>query len=71
MIPNLEVFFLTNKSFKESIITGPHHQKHLMNNKDSLFKSINKINSVKFKINKELLYYLNNDGKFILKHYFL
>jgi hypothetical protein len=58
--------FLDNVNKEVDIITGSLSHSHLVENKASLFKSINYLNSIKFSINKSLLDYLNNDGKFLL-----
>jgi len=58
--------FLDNVKKEVDIITGSLSHSHLVENKASLFKSINYLNSIKFSINKALLDYLNNDGKFLL-----
>lgn len=62
--------YLENTNSKDNIITGSTNQKHIMDNKNSLYKAINKLNSTKFKINTDLLNYLENEGFNILEHYF-
>ena len=41
-----------------------------MENKNVLYNSINKLNSIKFKINNDLLNFIENDGSYLLEHYF-
>lgn len=62
--------YLNNTIEKNNIITGSVNHKHLVENKDKLYNAINRINSVKFKINKQLLDYLESDGKYLLDSYF-
>lgn len=62
--------FLENNQNKNSIITGSINHSHNIEHKESLYNSINKINSVKFKINTNLLNYLENEGNYLLEHYF-
>jgi hypothetical protein len=58
--------FLDNVNTEVSIITGSLSHKHSVDNKASLFKTVNNLNSIKFSINKVLLNYLNTEGKFLL-----
>ena len=58
--------YLTNKYFKHSLISRRTDNKHLTNNKKSLYEAVNYLNSIKFGINNLLLNYLLNEGKYIL-----
>lgn len=58
--------FLDNINKEVSIITGSNRHKHLVENKEALFKTINNLNSIKFSVNNTLLDYLQNEGKFLL-----
>jgi DNA-directed RNA polymerase len=58
--------YLDNRSKEVSIITGASHHDHKIENKNSLFKAINYLNSIKFGINNLVLDYLNNEGKYLL-----
>ena len=44
---------------KDSIVTGSKQHNHKMENKESLFECVNKLNNIQLKINKPLLDYLN------------
>jgi DNA-directed RNA polymerase, mitochondrial len=58
--------YLNNKLLQESLITGSIHHGHCMNNKDSLYKAVNKMSSIKFKINNLLLDYILNEGNYLI-----
>lgn len=59
--------FLENKIQGVSIITGSNKHNHKVENKGSLYKAINYLNSIKFGINLDLLNYLKTDGNYLLK----
>ena len=40
-----------------------------MENKNNLYKAVNYLNSIKFKINTDLLNYLENEGSFLIEDY--
>lgn len=61
--------FLSNKIIKEEIITGSKFHDHLTETKNNLYKAVNYFNSIKFKINKPLLKFLEQEGNIILQHY--
>lgn len=48
-------------------MTGSTHHNHIVENKASLFKAINYLNSIKFSVNNLLLDYLNTDDNYLLK----
>lgn len=60
--------YLENKIREVSIITGTSIHGHKIENKDSLFKAVNYLNSIKFGVNNLLLDYLMNEGRYILDH---
>lgn len=62
--------FLQNLEEEKNIITGSLLQNHKLENRNSLYSCINKLNSIKFKINTLLLNYLENEGIYLLKHFF-
>jgi DNA-directed RNA polymerase len=64
---NLFGGYLENTYKKVSLISGNSFHKHKLENKDSLFKAINNLNSIKFGINNLVLDYLNNEGKYLLE----
>lgn len=49
------------------LITGSPSHRHKVENKNSLYKAINYLNSIQFEINNLLLNYLNNEDQFLLK----
>ena len=55
----------------QGVITGKdiNKQGHKMENKKVLFNTINKLNSIEFSVNQELLEYLNTDESFKIKEY--
>jgi hypothetical protein len=57
--------YLENKSKEVSIITGNTPHNHKIEDKDSLFKAINYLNSIRFGINNLVLDYFN-EGKYLL-----
>ena len=61
--------FLLNKDLQEDLISGSSFHNHRMINRGELFKAINKLNSVPFRVNFELLDFLYSDGNIILKNY--
>ena len=54
---------------QEDLISGSSFHNHRMINRGELFKAINKLNSVPFRVNFELLDFLYSDGNIILKNY--
>nr|P33541.2 RecName: Full=Probable DNA-directed RNA polymerase [Neurospora intermedia]CAA36326.1 RNA polymerase [Neurospora intermedia] len=53
----------------ESLVVGSFHHRHKIAITDKLYNVINKLNAFKFKINGDLLSYLQNEGSFILDFY--
>jgi hypothetical protein len=49
-----------------NIITGSNKHAHTITNKESLYKAVNYMSSIKFSINNLLLDYLINDGSYLL-----
>jgi len=62
--------YLENNENKNEIITGSNVHDHKIEERQNLYLSINKLNSIKFKINTNLLNYLENEGFYILEFYF-
>lgn len=62
--------FVTNKIIKHSLITGSENHSHKIQNKELLYNTINYLNSIKFKINNNLLIFLEGEGKVLMEHYF-
>nr|YP_009574413.1 hypothetical protein [Arthrobotrys musiformis]QBM31531.1 hypothetical protein [Arthrobotrys musiformis]QBM31681.1 hypothetical protein [Arthrobotrys musiformis] len=60
--------YLINKLKKDNIITGSTFHKHQTDKKDRLYNCVNYLNNIKFRINKNLFNYLNNDGKFLIEY---
>jgi DNA-directed RNA polymerase len=59
--------YLTNSSRRLDIITGLGEISHKVENKNSIYKAVNFLNSIKFSINKNLLnYLLSHEGSYIL-----
>jgi hypothetical protein len=58
--------YLENETKEVPVITGANLHNHKIENKNSLFKAINIMNSIKFGINNTVLNYLNNEGKYLL-----
>ena len=53
---------------KRGLVTGSlHHSHNIKINKD-IYDAVNKLNNQKFKVNIDLINYLENDGSFILKY---
>lgn len=62
--------FISNSIIKNIIITGSHQHGHKIEDKEKLYITINYLNSIKFKINSDLINYLESkDGSIILNHY--
>ena len=61
--------YLNNRIIKNELITKTNIHSHQMEYKDILYKSVNYLNSVKFKININLINYLENEGRVILDNY--
>jgi DNA-directed RNA polymerase len=59
--------YLENKTREISIITGASTHDHKIENTNSLYKAINYLNSIKFRVNNLLLDYLIGEGKFLLE----
>lgn len=62
-----DIFYEVNINKKISLIIGSTHHNHIVENKASLFKAINYLNSIKFSVNNLLLDYLNTDDNYLLK----
>lgn len=60
--------YLENKTREVSIITGTSIHDHKIENKNSLFKAVNYLNSIKFGVNNLLLDYLMDEGSYILDY---
>jgi hypothetical protein len=50
---------------QEEIVSGSSYHGHSLTNKDNLYKTINYMSKVKFKINNSLLNYIENEGNFL------
>lgn len=61
--------FILNEIKRKGLIAESIGSKHFIEDKTKLYNAINYLNSFKFKINTELLYYLENDGQYILNKY--
>jgi hypothetical protein len=60
--------FLTNEDRYIDVITGIDRFKHNIENKTSIYQAVNYLNSIKFKINTQLLNYITSDeGNYILE----
>jgi len=60
--------YLLNKNKGEDIITKDNEYAHKVDNKESIYKSVNYLNSLKFGINTKLLnYLLSAEGSYILE----
>ena len=58
---------LSNLDEKIGLIGGNFSKhNHDVKNKDNLFKSVNYLNGIKFRINTDLLDYISNEGSFLL-----
>ena len=53
---------------KDDLITGSKQHNHELLNKHNLYSSINLMSKVKFKINSNLLNFLENEGKFLINY---
>lgn len=59
--------FLSNLELKKDIVTGSiERHRHLIENRRSLYNAINTLNSIKFRINVELLEFLMNKGQYLI-----
>ena len=59
--------YLTNVIDKIDITTGSvDHHNHKIDNKQCLFDAINQLNSIRFRINKDLLNFITNEGSYLL-----
>lgn len=61
--------FILNSIEKKDLIRGSEIHKHVLDNKNNLYSAVNYLNSIKFKINKSLLNYLENEGKYLWDNY--
>jgi DNA-dependent RNA polymerase len=59
--------YLTNNIVKDGIVTGSIYHGHQTKYKENLYKAINYMSSIKFRINLNLLNYLLNEGKYLLE----
>lgn len=60
--------FLSNNYIHKDIITGIEDFSHKIENKDSLYKAVNYLNSIQFAVNSNLLDYLMSpEGSYILE----
>jgi DNA-directed RNA polymerase len=62
--------YLENNSLELSLITGSSSHDHNIENKNLLFKAVNYLNSIKFRVNNLLLDYLTSpmgEGKYLLE----
>ena len=59
--------YLENKNLQKSIITGSKHHHHKISNLKNIYSAINYLNNIKFKINKDLINYILNDGIYLLE----
>ena len=60
--------YLTNEKTKlEEIVSGSEYHGHVIKIKEELYRAVNCMQNVKFIINKDLLNYLNNDGKLLVQ----
>ena len=59
--------FLSNAKDKIDITTGSiDRPNHMIENKETLYKTINLLNRIKFRINNDLLDYLTGPGQFLI-----
>ena len=59
--------FLSNLELKKDVITGSiERHEHLIEYRESLYKAINTLNNIKFRINIELLEFLMNEGQYLI-----
>lgn len=59
--------FLINGEQQNDITTGSiKKHKHIIEEKEGLYNAINTLNSIKFRINNELLEFINSDGQYLL-----
>ena len=58
--------YLINKDLQEDLIIGRKDHKHTTTNRDILYNTVNIMSAIKFEVNKDLLYYLKTDGKYLL-----
>jgi DNA-directed RNA polymerase, mitochondrial len=59
--------YLDNELREEGIISGSLYHGHEMFNKNKLYETINYMSSIKFKINEDLLNYLENEGNYLIE----
>ena len=63
--------FLFNNELKEGLVRGSSKHGHLMKNKETLYKAVNYLSGIKFRINTSVLDYLNNtDNEELLNELF-
>lgn len=61
--------YLSNKIKHNDIITSTGELSHKTENKDSIYKAVNYLNTIKFSVNNLLLdYLLSSEGSYILEH---
>lgn len=65
--PNKFGGYLTNEFQREDIITGKDSSNHLVDNKESIYDSVNYLNSIEFGVNNLMLdYILSDEGSYLL-----
>ena len=58
-----------NDEYKRDLVTGSENHNHSITKDNNVYNTINYLNSLKFKVNSDLLNYFENEGNFILEHY--
>lgn len=53
--------------YKKELVTGSFHHNHNTSVTNDIYNAVNKLNNLKFKVNIDLLNYLQNEGSFILQ----
>ncbi len=56
-------------NYKNKLVVGSYHHSHIISVNNEIYDAINKLNSFKFKINSDILNYIQTDGAFILDHF--
>jgi len=58
-----------NDEYRNKLVTGSAQHSHTTKTTSDIYNAVNKLNNLKFKVNTDLLDYLENDGSFILDYY--
>jgi len=56
-------------NYKNELVVGSHQHSHQIMVNDDVYNAVNRLNSLKFKVNADLVDYIQNDGFYILEYF--